>query len=151
MPKADDANKFINPSDLDVMTIVAIGMEGVFDTCGKHKDGTLQSSLIDGNDDLDCGFTRMKDVAERLLDSKIVQTNAATRATAEQLLDAINSIFLTRTIGKVALIRGTKDDPVVNLPLFWLWGKKATIGSSYALLSDVIASDRVDEAKRRAK
>ena len=60
-------------------------------------------------------------------------------------------MVITRTIGKVAMIRGTKRYAFLNMPLFWAYGKTATIGSSYGLLSDIVASDRVDEVKNNSK
>jgi hypothetical protein len=151
MPSPDEARKYISQSDLDLATITAIGMEGVFDTCGKKKDGTLSYSILDGKDELDCGFNKMKEVGSRLIDSGIVQVAPQTKALADVILNVINSTSVTRPLGKVALIRGTKSMPFVNLPLFWAFGKKATIGSSYGLLSDIIASDRVKETKRSAR
>jgi hypothetical protein len=151
MPSPDETRKYISQSDLDLATITAIGMEGVFDTCGKKKDGTLPYSLLDGKDELDCGFNKMKEVGSRLIDSGVVQVSPQTKSLADLILNTINSTFVTRPIGKVALIRGTKSMPFLNLPLFWAFGKKATIGSAYGLLSDIVASDRVKEAKRRAK
>jgi hypothetical protein len=151
MPSPDEARKFISQSDLDLATITAIAMEGVFDTCGKNQDGTLAYSLFDGNDELDCGFNKMKIAGTRLMDSGIVQVSPQTKALADLALETINSTSITRPIGKVALIRGTKSTPFLNIPLFWAFGKRATIGSSYGLLSDIIASDRVKEANKRAK
>jgi hypothetical protein len=151
MTSPDPERNLITPSDIDLVTLMAIGMEGVFDSCGKNKDGKLSASIFDGKDDLDCGFTRMKDVAIHLLDSHIVQIAPGTQKLAESMLEMINAVFVTRTVGKVALVRGTKGGALFNLPLFWAFGKTATIGSSYALLSDVVASDRVKQAKSKAR
>lgn len=151
MPSPDDARKLVSPSDIDVVTLMAIGMEGVFDTCGLRKNGTLKSALMDGNDELDCGFNKMKEVAVRLMESGVVHVSPNTKSLAETALNTINSLFITRTIGKVALIRGSMSAPLLNMPFFWMFGDTATLGSSYALLSDIVASDRVAEVKSKAK
>ncbi|CAK9250358.1 unnamed protein product [Sphagnum jensenii] len=76
-----------------------MGLEGVFDNCGKG-DGTLSLSIGNGDDQLDCGFTRLKDGVERLIDAKIIKTSTLTSLEVTTVLGSVNSIFLTRTPGK---------------------------------------------------
>jgi hypothetical protein len=85
------------------------------------------------------------------MESGVVHVSPNTKSLAETALNTINSLFITRTVGKVALIRGSMSAPLLNLPFFWAFGNTATLGSSYALLSDIVASDRVKEAKSKAK
>lgn len=149
MPSTDDSRKMINPTDLDVLSILAMGLEGVFDNCGKG-DGTLSLSFGNGDDQLDCGFTRLKDGVERLIDAKIIKTSTATSIQVNAVLNAVNSVFLTRTAGKVALARGTTDWAILNY-LFVLEDRTATFGSSYALLSNILEPDQVKAIKNSKK
>lgn len=144
LPAAPAGSRFIHANDLDLLTIVAVSMEGVIDSCDSDGDAKLSVDLFDGNDELDCGFHRVKDVVQRLIESRILNVKAADARRAKFLLNAVNSVFLTRIAGKVALVRGTTKNLVLNYPLF-LFYRTATMGSMYGLVADIANPDRARE------
>jgi hypothetical protein len=124
-------------SDLDIVSIYAMTLESILDTCDHDHDGKLSWELFNGNDELDCGFINSSEIAMRLIHSEIVKTTPTQKAGLKLAMDSINSFFLMRTIGKTALVRGTQDYMYLNLPFFWLYNG-ATIGSIHALIGDII-------------
>ena len=149
LPDAPGNPGFIHARDLDVVTIVASGLEGMIDSCDRNGDALLGWNLIDGNDELDCGFTKTKDVVERLLDSEILRTqdgiNGGKSITA--MLNFVNGTFITRITGKVAMCRGTTEFAVFNTILFPAY-RHASLGSVYGLIAD-IADPKTARSYRR--
>ncbi|MCM2279683.1 MAG: hypothetical protein NDJ89_16535, partial [Oligoflexia bacterium] len=142
----------ISAGDLDLLTILAASMEAVIDSCnvsdGKGRPEELSWSLMDGNDELDCGFIKAKDVVKRLVESKILQVKGVGKPVLNLMLDFTSSTFLTRPMGKVAMIRGTLDGLLLNELTFWAYRKGATVGSLFALVSDIADPARAKELDR---
>jgi hypothetical protein len=130
----------LTAGDLDGLTLVATTLEGLLDHCDDNGDGKLQADLFDGNDELDCTVTRSKDIALRLMESKILKASDGDRTQTELLLESANSVFFTRIPAKLALIRGTKSGNVIRIPVGWAY-RTATLGSVYGLLADIIRKD----------
>lgn len=137
-PKGSDQ---IPARELDILILIAISMEGIVDSCDFNQDSKLSWRVLDGDDELDCGFSRSKDILERLIESKIVELKTLDQAKAALILKTVNSTFLTRIAGKVALIRGTSEYLFLNLPIFFTMGD-ADLGSMYGLLADTADPDR---------
>ena len=146
LPNAPAGSNYILASDLDLLTIVAVAFEGVIDSCDNNGDGKLRMGLFDGDDELDCGFSRLKDVIQRLLQSKLVRIKASDEAKANAFLDILNSMFLTRIPAKVAMARGTTENLILHTLGFPLHNK-ATLGSMYGLVADIL---NPKEARRAA-
>ncbi len=125
-------------SDIDILTIYAITMEGILDHCDRNGDGKLSWDLFDGNDELDCGFTQAGEITKRLVNSQVVKTSSADQKRINLLINTIDSFFLSRVIGKTAMVRGTAENAWINLPLFWLFNG-ATLGTMYGLTGNVIS------------
>lgn len=125
---------FIAVSDFDLITTIAVGAEGLIDACDENNDGKLTWKLFDGADELDCGFTKLKDTILRLMESKVIRpkNQDLIRAT----LETLNSFFLFRKVGKISMVRGSKAG-VLYLPVFFLYDS-ATLGSLYSLFADLI-------------
>ena len=144
----DDQNVYVN--DLDILTIAAAAMEGLLDTCDANSNEFLSWSSLNGNDELDCAYVRVKDILKRLIDADVIHASARDRVLAKMVLEGINSTFVTRTIGKVAMVRGTKRNLLLHWPLFWIYDD-ASIGSMFGLVSDVMDSSKAKRARKAAK
>lgn len=140
LPGSKNNTETIHPNDLDIITLFALAMESLVDSCDRETNGgfdnKLSWDLFDGEDELDCGFARSKDVVQRLIDSKILDLSAAESAAANLALELVNSTFITRVLGKVGLIRGKTDYLYLNLFIFWRYDD-ATIGSIYSFIGDI--------------
>ncbi|MCM2322746.1 MAG: hypothetical protein NDJ90_05755, partial [Oligoflexia bacterium] len=138
----------LSTGDLDVLTILALAMEATIDTCNVQDEDdqrdSLHWSLVDGGDELDCGFVKAKDVVNRLMESKILQVKGVDSGVIKLMLDFTSATFITRPMGKVAMIRGqlSVTDLLWNELTFWAYRKGATVGSLYALISDIADSER---------
>ena len=150
IPSAESGSAYVSPDDLDILTIVAISIEGLLDTCDKNGDKRLSWKVIDGKDELDCGYTRFKDVVQRLMEANVIHASAFDKAKVNFMLEAINSIFVTRIMGKISIVKGNNDWLVLNLPFFWAYNH-ATIGSVYGLISDTLNEKRVRAEKKKKK
>ncbi len=138
LPDAPGHEGFVHARDLDVVTIVASGLEGVIDSCDRNGDSVLSMNLLDGKDELDCGFTKTKDVIERLIDSEILKTEGGVDGgkSITAMLNFVNGTFITRITGKVAMCRGTTQLAIFNTILFPAY-RHASLGSIYALIADI--------------
>jgi hypothetical protein len=58
----------IATSDLDIVSIYAMTVESIIDTCDRDHDAKLSWDLFDGNDELDCGFITSSTQARSLCD-----------------------------------------------------------------------------------
>lgn len=133
---------YIHVGDLDLLTLVAATMEGLFDNCDFNRDGKLTWTLI-GTDELDCAFLRGKDILTRMLDARIIQTSKEDEASTKLLLNMMNSVFVTRAAGKIAMVRGTTAGMILNIPLFMFYNG-ATFGSLYGLVSNILDPDQTN-------
>lgn len=138
LPEGSLGKRWIAAGDLDVLSLIALGFEGVVDTCDQDGVRGLTAELFDGNDELDCGFVRIKDGVSRLFDSKLITTGSRDRdKLIEFYMDAINSSLLSRGAIKVGLITGRFRGGVTNLPDAFR-RKAADEGSILALLGDIL-------------
>ncbi len=142
----DPGETTINAGDLDLWTMIAASMEGLVDTCDEDGNSLLSWNILDGNDELDCGFIRSKDIATRLMDAKILENDRGLRAG----LDAINATFITRVVGKIAMVRGTRKDVGFQVPVFFLFNH-ASMGSMFGLLSEIANQERVEKLERAGR
>jgi hypothetical protein len=142
-----DTNKqgYIVESDIDMMFLIATAMEGVVNTCDFNSDNKLGWSLINGNDELDCAFSKLSHVTRRLIDAKII--DESTNELIKIALAFVDSNFITRTIGKSILVTGSLNKFLTWVPQY-LFKRHATVGSLYALLAEV---QNPEEAKRLQK
>jgi hypothetical protein len=130
----------MHATDLDVVTISAIFIENMLDRCDSNGDEKLSEAILDGSDELDCGFTHLKDMVERLMDARIIPNDPVTRGA----LGFINSFFLTRPLGKVSLARGTSKGVALRYIPSLIIRDKATMGSIMGLAAEVIDPDHVE-------
>lgn len=149
LPAADNG-PYIHAADLDLMTIIAVSMEGVIDSCDNDGDSRLTMGFLDGNDELDCGFARTKDVIQRLLESNIVKIAPEDAAKANGLLNVLNSFFLTRIPAKVAMARGTTESLLLNTLIFPVHNR-AHLGTMYGLIADIMNPTRARAEAEKAK
>jgi hypothetical protein len=126
----EESVSFVQIRDLDLITLLGSGVEGLLDSCDRDGSGKLEGSLWSGHDELDCTVTRAKDGVTRLMESGILKMGDwGERNRTEILLQAANTLFLGRHFGKLALIKGHP----VSMPFFGIW-KPATLGSMLSLL-----------------
>jgi hypothetical protein len=140
LPPADPGGDWTSASDLDILTMITASLESLLDSCDYDGSGTLGWNLFDGQDELDCTFTKFSSVTKRLMEAKIVNVEQEQRVRA--LLSSLNSIFITRSFAKVAMIKGTTSG-IVAAPITLWFQKDASLGSIYALLAETLAKDRV--------
>lgn len=150
LPDSSKNGTAVFVADLDIMTIAAAAVEGLLDTCNVDGNEVLSWDAADGNDELDCGFVRIKDILKRLIEVDVIHASSGTRVLANLALETINSTFVTRVIGKVALVRGTRKQVLLHWPLFWLHND-ATIGSVLGLVSDIMEPDLAKKGRKKAK
>ncbi len=131
-------------SDLDIVPIAGIFMENMLDRCDTNGDQRLAEKYFDGSDELDCGFTHLKDMVVRLMEARIIPDDASTR----RVLGFVNSFFLTRPLGKISLARGTRKGVGWRYLPSMLHKDKATMGSVMALAAEVIDPDRVEQLEK---
>jgi hypothetical protein len=132
-----DANGQISVMELDTVALLATSAEGMFQSCDKNGDGKLSWDVLDGEDELDCGFSLLRDIALRLVDSGLIQSSEENRRRIESTLNTMNSFFLAKTAAKIAMVKGDARGGGLNLPVFWLHNH-ATIGSLFSLISEII-------------
>lgn len=132
-----DARGEISVMELDIVALLATSAEGMFQSCDKNGDGKLSWDVLDGEDELDCGFSLLRDIALRLVDSGLIQGSEDNRRRIERTLDAMNSFFLAKTAAKIAMVKGDMRGGGLNLPVFWLHNH-ATIGSLFSLIAEII-------------
>ena len=148
MPSPDEGSATIAASNLDLITLIAAAMEGVIDSCDRNGDEKLGWDLFDGEDELDCAFTKFGGITKRLMDSKIVEVKHQKRVNAA--LTFLNSIFLTRSFAKVAMMQGTAKG-IVAAPITLWFQKNASIGSIYSLIAEVLANDKVKSYEKEIR
>ena len=137
----------LNPGDLDVVSILAMGAEGLLDYCDRSHDNRLSWNFFDGNDELDCAETRAKEVIKRLIEAKIIRMDDPKNAERTQILlnlQSANAIF--RIAMKSAMMRGSSEYLLLNIPLFW-FRSHASLGSIYGLISDIADPTRARSIK----
>lgn len=137
----------IPAAELDIITIIASAMEGLMDNCDyTNRDGFLRWDLFNGNDELDCGFDRTQAVVQRLIDSNILKMSNFDSERTKGLLNLVNINAITRVAGKVSMARGTTENLLLYVPLFWKY-PYATIGSIYGLIADIADPDRARQGR----
>lgn len=139
-------SEYIHASDLDIITIIGIGMEGVIDACDRDGDSRLSINFFDGADELDCGFDLTQGIVRRLIDSRILEMSDGERSKAAAILGFVNSTSVTRVMGKIAMARGTTEGMALRMPLFWRYDH-ATLGSMFGLVADIADPDRARAAR----
>ncbi len=132
-----DSNGQISASELDVIALLATSAEGMFQTCDKNGDSKLSWDVWDGEDELDCGFSLLRDIALRLVDSGLIEGSEDGRRRMERTLNAMNSFLLAKTAAKIAMVRGELRGSPSRTPVFWLHNH-ATIGSLFSLIAEII-------------
>lgn len=147
IPGESGSDELVHISNLHVITLSMAAAEAFLDRCDYDGNGRLSQAILDGNDELDCLVTRIRDSALRLMNARIVESTGW----AKTLLDLVNLIGPTRLIGKIALIRGTTKHLWLHAPLHpvKLWRRDTTMGRTIGLLSEVIAPDEVELWKER--
>lgn len=154
LPKhGPDGSDWIPIGEIDLVTLTAAGLESLVDACDRNDDGKLAWSLLDGRDELDCAFSKASDITKRLIDSRIVHIGGPAAGLVPLVLDVVDSNFLLRPFGKVAMMEGTKGN-VWMAPIRLLRSKYATLGSIYSLASEVAdkeGSERARAAFREAR
>jgi hypothetical protein len=151
LPKTgDDGSDWITASNLDLITLTASGIESLVDSCDKNADSRLSWNLFDGKDELDCAFSSASDITRRLMESKIIRMDGLGKDIAKFVMRIIDSNFLTRPFGKVALMEGTKRH-VLLAPLLMLKYRSASIGSIYAFAAEMADGDGVKKYEARIR
>jgi hypothetical protein len=148
LPHSDDDPDFMSVSDLDLLTIVAAGMEGVLRACDFDGDGQL------GLNEVSCATALFTDTTTRLLKSNLVNVHKSTFITG--LLTFLKSTPLTRVFGDVPLIQGSTQymglsyfdlPPILLQEIFTQNQGRATLGTMYGLFSDILDPDRTRQTK----
>lgn len=148
VPAAKRGPEYVNEFDLDLITIIAATAEGLVDSCDVNDDGLLKWKLWNGDDELDCGFVRVKDMVKRLIDADIISAKPSLKWQIDAALEVVNSLMVTRTIGKVALVKGSTRSWTLNLPFFAFYNG-ATLGSIYGLMSDVMDKEKARDLRKK--
>jgi hypothetical protein len=136
--KNDD--DLIFASELDILPIASIFLENLIDRCDENNDGKLTEKIADGSDELDCGFTHLKDMVVRLMDAKIIEDQKSIR----NALAFVNSTFLTRPLGKISLARGTRKGTLIRYIPRIFYNDRATMGSILGLAAEIIDPERIE-------
>ena len=145
LPSADPGSNWTSAGDLDMLTLVVGSLENIFDSCDFDQNGGLSSSLWDGEDELDCTVSKITNIVKRLMESKLVKIKNPKMV--KFVLGTVDSIFLTRSFAKAALVRGTANKAMIGP--FRTINKEATLGSIYSLMAEILASDRVSALKKQ--
>ena len=136
---SDLKDGYIEESNIDIIVLIASAIEGVVNTCDYDFSNTLSWSIFDGNDELDCAFSKISNITKKLMESKVI--NERSNETIKSILKLVDSTFLTRHVGKSALVTGSLSRPVTRAFDF-LIKKSATIGSIYSLLAEILNTQR---------
>jgi|GEM_PF-5412179 len=135
-------SEYIDVADLDILTIIATGLEGLLDSCDQNHDSRLHSmllsSLFSSNDELDCGYLRTQEILKRLIESRIVDMTEGDAEKTKILMWLMNTTPITRVNGKIAMARGTTQYLMANILLApFYFSPDATIGSIYGLIGEI--------------
>ena len=136
---------FINGSDLDVLTLASMGFESLLDSCDGNRDSLLtwQNRSSSKEDELYCSFVKARQIALRLMDSRIIDEDSDLRDTMNLLI----GISLTRNAVKAALVNGSMDGILIVNPGKWV-GRSATLGSLVGLLAELLNEERRKQTDR---
>jgi len=145
LPTSEREDQMIPDSDFDVLIIMATLIESLVDRCDKNLDSKLSYNLIDGNDELDCGFTRMGDAVSRLMGAGIIESEDTERYS--RIISTLDSVFILRAFGKVPMIFGRRNATPINV-IFRPHKRKASIGSILGLVADIIDEDAAKAARK---
>lgn len=140
LPDPKPGSDRIAEEDLKLLTLVAAGLEKTLDACSKDGLPRLRAEVLDGNDELDCAYTIISNIAKRLLDTGLLDDVDTGDRFLGNLFNILDTFLFLRMPGKVAMVRGTTQVFYLN----WLmpWHAEATLGSLYALMSDILDPDR---------
>ncbi len=136
----------VTQGDLDAITLFALGVEGLFDSCDYNKDTLLAFDLLKGQDELSCGLKKSLDVVNRLITAKILSVDS--ESLIQIALGVAKLHKLTEIFGKVALIEGKSSWMLLNpikAPFLLIQSAfskrhaRASIGSFYGLATDIAA------------
>lgn len=158
----------INSAELDIIPLVAIGLESMLDSCDANKNGRLELMVLNGENETSCAHELSIAIATRLLHADVLNTESEEiKKRLIKIMALLNHNFLFKLPGEVSLIHGyqlheqsglfktlRKMGHVILTPLRNLVpglrkiiGKSANLGSMYSLLSNIANIDKWTEAK----
>lgn len=146
LPEAGSRDAILEPKQLDLITFTAVFVESLLDACEQNADGVLSPIFFEGSDELDCGFRKLKQTVDRLMDARLIEDSTTTRL----ILEFLDSNFITRFPGKVSLARGTTRLLLLR-SMFPFGIRGATIGSILGLTSEVLNEKRSESVRHGLK